>query len=138
MDDQRGSFIVITKPKKYTREFVLSELENMLNQATNDLGIFFIGQLFEDRNYSRQRFSEWSGEFKNDSEISDTIKRIEGLLETRLVTGGLTSALNPALTIFTLKNKHGWKDKTEIDAKVEKIVPILGGNTKHDILGDEE
>lgn len=104
-----------TKPEKYTKEFVVSELQDMLSEVTNDLGIFFIGQLFENRSYSRQRFSEWEKKFADDEEISDIKKRIEDLLETRLVTGGLTSALNPTLTIFTLKNKHNWRDKTEQD-----------------------
>lgn len=116
-----------TKPTTYTKEFVLSELNNMHQEALNDLGIFFIGQLFENRDYSRQRFSEWSNDFKKDPEISDTIKKIEELLETRLVTGGLTSALNPTLTIFTLKNKHSWKDRTEQDITSDgnAIQPLL-------------
>lgn len=115
VDNKEWSLFVITKPQKYTREFVLLELKDMHKQVLNDLGVFFIGQLFENRDYSRQRFSEWSNVYKKDSEISDIIKRIEELLETRLVTGGLTSALNPTLTIFTLKNKHSWKDKNETD-----------------------
>lgn len=102
-----------TKPEKYTREFVLSELKNMSLEISRDAGIYFIGQLFDNRDYSRQRFSEWATKFKNDDEISDIIKRIEGILESRLVTGGLKSELNPTITIFTLKNKHGWHDKTE-------------------------
>lgn len=120
---------MITKPTKYTREFVLSELQMMERQVINDLGIFFIGQLFESREYSRQRFSEWTKKFENDEEISDIIKRIEELLETRLVTGGLTSALNPTLTIFTLKNKHGWKDKSEVENTVKLPTPIMGGSS---------
>lgn len=115
---------MITKPQKYTRDFVLAELQDMHSQVLNDLGIFFVGQLFEGRDYSRQRFSEWSEAFKKDDEISDTIKRIEELLETRLVTGGLTSALNPALTIFTLKNKHSWKDKSEVDQNIRLPKPL--------------
>lgn len=104
-----------TKPEIYTREFVLAELQDMYKEVSNDLGIVYIGQLFENRRYSRQRYSEWAKKFQKDDEISDTIKRLEDLIETRLVTGGLTSALNPAITIFTLKNKHSWRDKTEQD-----------------------
>lgn len=106
---------MVTKPEKYTRDFVLLELNEMLKEVNNDLGIFFINQLFENRSYSRQRYSEWAEKFKDDDEISDTIKKLEDQLENRLVVGGLTSALNPAITIFTLKNKHNWRDKTEVD-----------------------
>jgi hypothetical protein len=120
-----------TKPFIYTEEFVLSELNDMLIEVRNDLGMFFVGQLFENRNYSRQRFSEWEEKFKDNAEITDTKKRIEELLETRLVTGGLTSALNPTLTIFSLKNKHNWKDAQQQDIKIENVTPILGGTTKN-------
>ena len=118
-----------TKPFIYTEEFVKEELKSMLEYALQDQGVFFIGQLFESKPYSRQRFSEWATKFKDSQEISDTIKRIEELLETRLVTGGLTSALNPTLTIFTLKNKHDWEDKnkTELSGSLEEIRGKIGG-----------
>lgn len=106
---------MITKPEKYTREFVLNELNDMLVEIDRDQGIFFINQLFEKRDYSRQRYSDWAKKFDGDEEIMDTIKRLEGQLENRLVIGALTGALNPTMSIFTLKNKHDWKDRTEVE-----------------------
>lgn len=126
---------MVTKPEKYTREFVLAELHNMLHETGNDLGVVFIGQLFESRDYSRQRYSEWKEKFKKDDEISDTIKRLEELIETRLVTGGLTSALNPAITIFTLKNKHHWKDKSEQETTLYLPKPIM--DVTNAVLSDD-
>lgn len=102
---------MITKPTIYTEEFVLKELQDMYQEVLEDTELVFIGQLFEKRSYSRQRYSEWANKFKDNAEISDAIKRLENLLETRLVIGGLKNKLNPTLTIFTLKNKHEWIDK---------------------------
>lgn len=117
---------MITKPVKYTEAFVNRELSDMISELFNDQSIVFVGQLFESRNYSRQRFSEWVEKFQNNREISDKIQKIDSLLETRLVLGGLDSTFNPALTIFVLKNKHGWQDVKQVE-NTHEIKPILGG-----------
>ena len=61
------------------------------------------------------------------SAYSNTIKKaklkVENGYEVDLKKHGRTG------TIFALKN-FDWRDKTEIDAKVESVTPILGGTTK--------
>lgn len=106
---------MITKPQKYTREFVIGELDDMLKEILENPEIVFIGELFEHRDYSRQRYSEWAKDFSDDTRISDTIKRITDILESRINIGGLKNKLNPTMTIFNLKNNYGWKDKTETE-----------------------
>lgn len=110
----------------YTKEFVLKELNWFLDKLKTDKDIVYIWELFEDKNYSRQRFSERVSLPTNDEEdrasrywddkevkeLSDTIKEI---LETRAVKWALTNKLNPTFTIFHLKNNYKWKDKQEID-----------------------
>lgn len=119
---------MITKPTTYTADFVQQELDHMLERVLTDNDVVYIGQLFEDRPYSRQRYSEWVNQFSDEPQISDTIKRIDELLETKLVTKALGNKLNPTITIFTLKNKYNWKDKTEQDLHVKELPkPILGG-----------
>jgi hypothetical protein len=53
--------------------------------------------------------------------------RVQMDVERRLMEDAPTGA------IFNLKNNFGYKDRSEIDAKVENVTPILGGNTKDDI-----
>ena len=106
-----------TNTKIYTAEFVLKELQSMLDMLKEDKDIIYLWELFEDKNYSRQRFSEWLTEYKDNQEvqiISDTIKEI---LETRAVKWAITNKLNPTFTIFHLKNnyKETWKEKIEVD-----------------------
>lgn len=120
---------MITKPEKYTRKFVVKELKNLLMKARNE-DLLIMGELFENKQYSAQRFSEWAEKFEKEVEISESIKKIKELFENRINKGALTGKLNPTMTIFNLKNNYGWKDKTDIDHTTkgkELPVPILGG-----------
>ena len=84
------------------------------------------GEIFEDLPYSRQRYSEWAKKFSEVAEISDTIKRIDDILESRVNVAGLKGKSNPTLTIFNLKNNYGWRDRTESDISIKELPkPIL-------------
>lgn len=111
--------------KKYTAAFVESELKQMLEQAITDEAILFINQLFIDKHYTRQRFSEWKNCFSDNEVISDTIKKVEDLLESRLVVGGLRNKLNSTLVIFTLKNKYRWSNQ---DTPVNSYESVMKRN----------
>lgn len=108
---------MITKPTIYTAEFVEKELEEIERIIDENKDIIVLGEVILSRGYSPQRFSEWEAKFdeKEYPVISESIKRVKAMLETRLNLGGLTGQLNPTLTIFNLKNNYGWKDKTETD-----------------------
>lgn len=125
---------MITKPEKYTREFVQSELNDMLQELEEQTEVIILGELFDKRDYSPQRFSDWEKKFEDDEEILESIKRVKSILETRLNSGGLKGKLNPTMTIFNLKNNYGWKDKTETDITTggEKIKTALV-----EFVGDE-
>jgi hypothetical protein len=56
-------------------------------------------------------------------EYADTIKKIEETLEEVSIQCG-AGAKNPAFMIFYMKNKFGYTDKTEINAKVEQNASI--------------
>lgn len=107
-----------TNTKIYTEEFVLNELQLLLKTLKENKDIVYLWELFEDKDYSRQRYSEWIKEYKDNKEIkriSDTLKEI---LETRAVTWAMKNKLNATTTIFHLKNNFDWKDKTEVENKI--------------------
>jgi hypothetical protein len=122
--------------KKYTAKFVRGEVLKLYNELMDSADIIYLGQLFLDKPYSRQRFSEWAEEFKENPHISDTIKRIKEILETRVVTGGMLGAFNPTMTIFHLKNNYDWKDKQEYDhtSKGDKLGVIVLPQKNEDTL----
>jgi len=98
----------------YTEEFVLNELTALLKELSDNEEIVYIGELFEKKNYSRQRYSEWITTYSQVKEIiriSDTLKEI---LETRAVKGAMTNKLNSTFIIFHLKNNYKWVDKSEV------------------------
>lgn len=108
---------MITKPTTYTEEFVLKEVQEMLAMICSDTNIFYLWQIFEKREYSQQRYSEWKKEFRENEEISEAMVRIWEVLETRVVVGAMKRELHPTITVFHLKNNYKWSDKVEIDQR---------------------
>ena len=104
---------MITKPTKYTEAFVLEEVRSMLTEIRSDTSIFYLWQVFDKMDYSMQRFSEWRDDFKDNEEISEAIKKIKEILETRIVIWAMKKELHVTMTIFHLKNNYKWTDKGE-------------------------
>ena len=116
-----------TKPTKYTAEFVLEELQGMLKKIESDKEIVFKKELFLDKKYTYDRFSEWVQKYaikKKNSEIVLAIKKIEEILETRSLKYGLNSKNNANITKFHLINNYGYTDKTETDLNVKGNIGI--------------
>jgi len=63
---------------KYPPKVVLKELKGMLEEVRKDKSIIFIGQLFNDKEYSRYSFNVIIGRFKKktDRDILSLYKRI--------------------------------------------------------------
>lgn len=118
------------RPEKYNLDFCLTEIKEFLSELIKD-DISMGGKwdkitwhdLIKDKPYSRQRISEWREKFKDNEEFSDTIKKIEGELENRLLKLGLKNKANATLVIFSLKNNYGWRDKSEIETTIN--IPTL-------------
>ena len=104
---------------KYTAEFVLDEMKSMVNLIKGNPDIVYIWELFDNKSYSRQRFSEWVKTYSDNEEIKEISDTIKELLETRAVKGAMTNKLNGTMTIFHLKNNYDWKDKSEVDSNVK-------------------
>lgn len=124
-----NKYMATTKPTTYTKEFVKEQLDFILEEILTNKDIIYIGEIFETLPYSRQRYSEWAKAFEDVDEISDTIKRIDDILESRVNTAGLKGKANPTMAIFNLKNNYGWKDKNETDITTngkDLPTPILG------------
>lgn len=110
---------------RYTPEVVENTLEEMLKEARENEDVIFLNQLFENRREPRQVFSEWKGKFRGRDfkNIADTIKKIDNLLEQRVVFGMMKNKLNVAGCIFHLKNNFQYKDKQEVDSTIH-LPPI--------------
>lgn len=103
---------MITKPTKYTEEFVLSEITGFWSKVKSDSSLMFWQDLIRDKEYSRERIWEWKNN-KDWPEISNLCKKIHDEFELRLTKGAMLGKLNPGMTIFIFKNHYGMSDKLE-------------------------
>ena len=110
--------------KEYTLDFIQKELTSLLSALKADDDIVYIWELFTNKEYSRQRYSEWVDKYKDDDIVKDTSDTIKGILETRAIKWAMTNKLNPTATIFHLKNNYKWVDKQEIDQKTDWTLTI--------------
>lgn len=84
---------------------------------------------------------EWK---KTHVSFSESYKKAKGLQEHLLQENGLTNKFNPTITIFCLKNNHGWKDKVEVSGDKENPVAVEHGISKtltdklNSLFGDDD
>ena len=107
-------------PVVYTEEYVKEQLKILLEEATWE-SYLTMSKMFENKEYSQQRFSEWAEKYSNNYEISESIKKIKEIFQNKINEGALRGKLNATMAIFNLKNNYGWKDKTEQDLNVKSV-----------------
>ncbi len=73
-------------------------------------------------NTSRETLSD----YKRKEGFSDSIKRALDKCEAAVELRALTGKANPVMSIFTLKNNYGWKDKQEVESTVQADVTTNG------------
>ena len=113
----------------YTITYVLRELSDMLDELRTQTDIKTKTQLFRDRPYSNKKFSEWSRKFEASKQVQEKLKKIEEILESRLVEQGL-SGKSVAMTIFLLKNYYNYTDQYQQTVDTSISFKINRG-TKH-------
>ena len=125
---------MVTKPEIYTEDFVKKELADILAEILSNEDLVYIGEVFAKRAYPRENYSRWAEKFKDNDEISHTIKRIDEIFEMRVNVGGLRGKLNPTMSIFNLKKNYGWKDRNETDITTQgdKINGVIMLPQRHD------
>ena len=120
--------------KEYTLKFIQEELTSLLNALKSDIEIIYIWELFLEKDYSRQRYSEWVDKYKDDEIVKYTSDTIKGILETRAIKWAMTNKLNPTATIFHLKNNYKWVDKSEIDQNIKAEVNNMSTTSTEELL----
>ena len=132
-----------TKPIIYTEDRVLELLKKMYDTLMDKelgKGIYFINRLLATVHLYPDVWVYWQKKYKPVSEVDvveqeldgdkvneiiRAIKKIEGELEDRIVTGGLCGKLQPTMAIFALKNKYKWSDKSELELAGKKEEPFI-------------
>lgn len=120
------------KPKakyKYTEQYVSLELDTMLDDLAAHEQIKTKAELFETKEYSTKKFSQWRNKYSTSKRIDEKIKKIDDILESRLIKQGLTGKNFP-FVIFLLKNHYGYQDKREVEQETTHVFKVTRGETK--------
>lgn len=115
---------------KYTEAFVSKELDSMLSDISAHEQIYTKAQLFADKEYSPKKFSQWRNKYATSKRIDEKLKRIENVLEARLVSKGLRDPRVTGFVIFLLKNHHGYTDKRELEQETTHVFKVSRGDVR--------
>lgn len=103
-----------TNAEKWGEKEVLAELAEIEAEARK-ADCLWLGSALVARGLYKDIWRHWNKRYKRNAIVLRAIKRIDQIFEDKLYRGGLNGKHNATITIFGLKNNHGWVDKTETD-----------------------
>jgi hypothetical protein len=106
--------------EKWTEEEASKFVDSVYQYLKDNPKCVFIGEPLTELGYYNELWSYLSNRFE-----FKTIKKVESILESRIVTKGINGETNPTMSIFTLKNKYGWTDQRETKHSGEMKLPKL-------------
>lgn len=83
-------------------------------------------ELFSTKEYSPSKFSMWKKKYSTSKRIDEKMKKIDSILEHRLIQQGLTGKNFP-FVIFLLKNHYGYQDKREVEQETTHVFKVTRG-----------
>jgi hypothetical protein len=114
--------------EKWTEEKALQLAEKLIDWLNQPIDFEYLGQkdssrvinninIFYEEFLIKNDFNDETISYlcKKFESFSVLIKKAKKIQETKLTKLGVAGILNPTMTIFCLKNHHGYKDKSEID-----------------------
>jgi hypothetical protein len=107
-----------TNALKWTQETVMQKLDELEKAVEHTV---YIGEGLSTIGLYAEWFAYITETFKDDDIVFKAIKRIEQAYEAKLVKKTLNGDFNPTMAIFTLKNKHKWKDQSQVDNNVSFV-----------------
>ncbi len=101
--------------EKWTEEESLKLANNLIDWLAVDEN-FWVKEFLINNDLSEKTTNYLSDKFMS---FSTLLEKAFSIQEKKLVSNGLKNKWNNAMAIFVLKNKHGYKDKTEVDSNVK-------------------
>lgn len=112
--------------ERWTERKSIEFFKKSLELLKHDKSIVFIGSLAVAMDSYKEIYTYLTNKFGEKNKDFLTIKKeIDSIIESRLFSGALNNDLNSTVSIFGLKNNHGWKDKTESDVNMNTSVNII-------------
>lgn len=105
------------------------ELKELIEVLMVDETIKTKVQLFKSSPFTADWFYKRARKFSEFKRTQSLVKKIEELLEARLIDHGLHKA-NYGFVIFLLKNHYGYQDKREIETETTHVFKVTRGDLK--------
>lgn len=103
-----------TYAEKWNEETMTETLENMVDYLRDNNAVYTLTSALIEFDLYPQWWSEMTEKFKENSKVSEAIKRVESIIESRIINDTMVGdAKSAAFSIFLLKNKFGYVDKQE-------------------------
>jgi len=83
------------------------------------VNIFMI-EFLTKNGFSKELTSDLANKFDS---FSDLLKRAKEIQEAKIVKYSIMNKINTTMSIFCLKNNHGWKDTKQLEVKQEELSP---------------
>ncbi len=112
---------------KYDRTWLNKQLKDQLEILQLTKKIRTKIQLYENLPYTKAKFDYWIKKNGNTDSTQELLKKIDEILESRLITHGFEQT-HPAFTIFLLKNNYGYQDKKEIESNNNYVFKVTRGD----------
>ena len=101
-----------TNAEKWTEQMVSDLANELIKWLQEDDNIFFQDFLYNVKDLHPNIVSDMTARFTSFSEL---IKKAKKIQEVKLINMGVQNKLQPAMTIFVLKNHHNYKDRQIIE-----------------------
>ena len=113
--------------EKWTEEKALELGNEMIEWLKKDGNVFYGEFLSVVKDLYPNTISYLEGKFESFLYLKKKAQKIQ---EFKLLNKGLNNEVNPTITIFTLKNHHNYKDKSEVDQTIteKKQIFKIGDN----------
>lgn len=116
-----------SKLTRYDANSATQELNEMIQYLQSNEHIMSKAQLFEMSKFTSSRLYKYKLKYQSVKRIQESLKKIEEIIEARLVNRGLNGKAIP-MTIFLLKNYYNYQDKREIEQETTHIFKVTRGN----------
>ena len=117
--------------EKWTEEKALELGNEMIEWLKTDENVFYGQFLHVEKDLHLHTLTYLENKFESFLQLKKKAQKIQ---EFKLLNKGLNNEVNPTITIFTLKNHHNYKDKTEVDQTIiEKKQIFKIGDTEFEL-----
>ena len=106
--------------EKWTEETVLKAIEKVHQYNLDNEWNYHLGGALIECDLYPELWSRMAEKFKDNPIVCQAIKKAEYFLESRIINSTMSGvAKSAAMAIFYLKNKHDYKDKSEVDQRMD-------------------